>query len=152
MKEIRIQPFYIAGLSVRTTNENNQMMTDIPALWQRFISENIASQLSSKLSSDVYCIYTNYESDHTKPYTVHLGCRVSDAFVPSDGLTTLYYEGGKYRRFAAKGDLQQGAVYQTWLNIWEADIDRAYSADFEIYGAKAADQTNAEVDILIAVK
>jgi predicted transcriptional regulator YdeE len=32
------------------------------------------------------------------------------------------------------------------------DLDRSYTADFEIYGEKAQNPENAEVDIFIAVK
>lgn len=39
---MKIRPFNIIGISVRTTNENDQAAKDIPALWKRFISEGIA--------------------------------------------------------------------------------------------------------------
>ena len=38
----------IAGLSVRTTNENNQAAIDIPALWQRFIGGNYPDLIPRK--------------------------------------------------------------------------------------------------------
>ena len=96
-------------------------------------------------------MYTDYEGDHTQPYTVLLGCCVSDADAVPDGMTTKHFSGGTYQPFVAKGSLSQGAVYQAWTNIWNANLDRAYTADFEVYGEKALNPENAEVDIYVAV-
>lgn len=35
--------------------------------------------------------------------------------------------------------------------LWNSDLPRKYTADFEIYGEKAQNPENAEVDILVAV-
>ena len=56
-----------------------------------------------------------------------------------------------YKKFTAKGDLTKGAVYEKWNTIWKTDLDRSYTADFEIYGEAAQNPLNAEVDIFIAV-
>ena len=72
------EPFYVVGISVRTTNKNQQAAKDIPVLQQRFMSENIAEQIPNKLSKEVYAVYTDYESDYTKPYTTIIGCKVSE--------------------------------------------------------------------------
>ena len=152
MTKIEYEPFYIKGISVRTTNKNNQMAADIPALWHRFMSEAIASQITNKISSDIYAVYTDYESDHTKPYTILLGCRVPADTQSSNDLLVMSFDGGRYQKYIAKGDLKDGVVYQAWKSIWESDINRAYTADFEVYGPKALDMANAEVDIFIATK
>jgi len=76
MNHQQIEPFNIIGISVRTTNENGQAVKDIPALWNRFMSEGIANKIPNKTSESIYCIYTEYEKDHTKPYTTIIGCRV----------------------------------------------------------------------------
>ena len=59
----------IIGVSIMTTNENGQSGTDIPYLWNRFITDNLSSEIPNKISQALYCIYTDYESDFTKPYT-----------------------------------------------------------------------------------
>ena len=43
-----IQKFNIIGISIRTTNENEQSGKDIPALWDQFISEGIAEKIPNK--------------------------------------------------------------------------------------------------------
>jgi predicted transcriptional regulator YdeE len=151
MNKIHIKPFYGVGIQIRTTNENNQAAADIPKLWKRFMEEGIANQIPSKTSSDIYCVHTNYESDHTKPYTVHLGCRMPDDSFSISGLINAYYQGEIYDQFVAKGNLEQGAVYNAWMSIWQASLNRAYTADFEVYGEKAIDPSHAEVNILISL-
>ncbi len=151
MNKVTIEPFTVVGISVRTTNENGQAAQDIPALFERFMRENLVAQIPNKTDEAIYSVYTDYEGDHTQPYTVLLGCRVSDADAVPDGLTTKYVVGGAYQPFVAKGSLAQGAVYQTWANIWKSDLDRAYTADFEVYGEKARNPEAAEVDIYVAL-
>lgn len=36
-----IRKFNVIGISVRTTNENGQAGQDIPALWNKFVTEGI---------------------------------------------------------------------------------------------------------------
>ncbi len=59
---------------------------------------------------------------------------------------------GKYSKFIAKGDLNKGVVYNAWGKIWQINSDRAYDTDFEVYGEKAKDSSNAEVEIFVAFK
>ncbi|CAM1339859.1 MULTISPECIES: GyrI-like domain-containing protein [Tenacibaculum] len=145
------EPFYIVGISVRTTNENQQAAKDIPALWQRFMSENIAEQIPNKFSNEVYAVYTDYESDYTNPYTTIIGCRVNEIGNISEGLVSKRIEAPKYKKYVVKGDLANNIVYNKWLEIWDEEINRAYTSDYEIYGAMASDSTNAEVEIFIGV-
>lgn len=151
MTTITIEPFAVAGIAVRTTNENGQAMTDIPALWARFMSENVIVRIPGRVDDTVYCIYTDYEKDHTRPYTTLLGCKVTSLDDLPAGLTGKVLGGGTYTPFNAKGDLTEGIVYHEWLRIWNAGIDRTFTTDFEVYGPKATDMKNAEVDIFIAV-
>lgn len=152
MKIIKIEPFSVVGISVRTTNENGRSMTDIGGLWQRFISENIAARIPNKIDNTVYSVYTDYESDHTKPYTTILGCRVKRLDTVPEEFTIKHIEGGDYTVFTAQGKISEGFVTQQWIKIWEAPISRAYTADFEVYDDRAGDPENAEVDILVAIQ
>jgi predicted transcriptional regulator YdeE len=150
---MKIQSFQIIGISVRTTNENGQAAQDIPALWYKFISENIIDQIPNKVDNTLYCVYTNYEKDHTKPYTTILGCKVSSIAEIPENMMALTIKEANYAKYIAKGDLNKGAVFNKWAEIWtDVSIDRAFTADFEVYNEKAKDPNNAEVDIFIAVK
>ncbi|MGB1041722.1 MAG: GyrI-like domain-containing protein [Flavobacteriales bacterium] len=152
MKTITIEPFKVIGIAVRTTNQNGQSAQDIGQLWNKFMTEGIANQIPNKVDASVFSIYTNYEGDHTQPYDTILGCKVSSFDNIPEGLVGQAFEGGNYGKFVSKGDLTQGVVFSTWNEIWNSDLDRVYTADFEIYGERAQNPTDAEVDVLVAIK
>jgi predicted transcriptional regulator YdeE len=147
-----IPSFNIIGISVRTTNENGQAAKDIPELWNKFMTEGVAAQVPGRIGDEIYCIYTEYEKDHTKPYTTLLGCKVESLEKIPDGLTGIFFEEARYEKFTATGNLQQGVVYDAWVKIWNDDLQRLFTADFEVYGSRAHDPENDEVDIFIAVQ
>lgn len=147
-----INPFCIIGIAIQTSNENGQSAIDIPLLWHKFMAEGIAQKIPGKIGNTLYCVYTSYQKDHTTPYTTILGCKVQDISIVPEGMTGIRIEGGAYIIHTAKGNLQQGIVFEEWVKIWNSPINRSYTADFEVYGPKAQDATNAEVDIFIAVK
>ena len=149
---MKIQKFDIIGISVRTTNENGQSAQDIPALWNKFMTEGIQQKIPGKISEEIFCIYTDYEKDHTKPYTTILGCKVESLdFVP-ENMVGKTVESAEYEKIIAKGNLNEGIVYNKWLEIWNSDLNRSFTADFEVYGEKVQDPKNAEVDIYIAIR
>lgn len=43
-------------------------------------------------------------------------------------------------------------MFEAWNQVWTSDINRSYTADYEVYGSKSTDLENAEVDIFIAVE
>ncbi|MEO8769792.1 MAG: GyrI-like domain-containing protein [Ferruginibacter sp.] len=147
-----IPAFSVIGISVRTTNENGQSSQDIPALWNKFMSEGIIEKIPNKSGDTLYCIYTDYEKDHTKPYTTILGSKVSSLENIPNGMVGKMIEEANYTKHVAKGNLQEGVVFNEWLKIWDADLQRTFTSDFEVYGEKAMDPANAEVDIFIGVK
>jgi len=152
MKTEQIEQFNIVGISVRTTNENAQAAKDIPLLWNKFFAENVAEKISNKTSTDIYCMYTDYVKDHTQPYTTILGFKVENLDQIPEGMVGKKISAGNYTPFIAQGKLSDGIVYNEWLKIWEAPVNRAFTADFEIYGPKAQNPDSAEVKILIALK
>ena len=151
MDIIKIETRQIIGIAVRTTNENGQSANDIPALWNTFMTNNIISQIPNKISEDLYCIYTDYELDYTKPYTTILGCQVSALTDVPEGLTGITIKADTYKPFLAKGNMSDNIVFKEWEKIWSADIVRSYHADFEVYGPKAQNLENAEVEIYVSV-
>jgi predicted transcriptional regulator YdeE len=152
MSNQTISAFSIIGIAIRTTNENAQSSTDIPQLWAKFMSEGILEKIPNKIDNTIYCIYTDYEKDHTKPYTTLLGCKVSTLDVIPNGMTGKQFTEGNYTKRIAKGNIMQGIVFNEWLNIWKADLQRVYTADFEVYGEKTLNPVDAEVDIFVATK
>jgi len=152
MDKVKIKTFSIIGISVRTTNENEQAKKDIGALWNKFMSENMFEKIPNVKDETIYAVYTDYEGDYTKPYTTILGYKVNTLDVIPDGMIGVKIEKAVYHKFIAKGNLTDNAVIDEWVKIWNMDIDRAYTADFEMYGEKAIDPTNGEAEIYIALK
>ena len=152
MQKVTIKPFKVIGIAVRTTNENGQSAQDIGKLWEKFMQEGIATQIPNKVDENIFSVYTNYESDHTCAYDTILGCKVDSLDNIPEGMVGQAFNGGTYTKFVAKGDLTKGAVYGTWASIFEQDIERVFTADFELYGEKAQNPTDAEVDVLVAIK
>jgi predicted transcriptional regulator YdeE len=151
MSTLKITAFNIIGIAVRTSNENGQMGIDIPALWGSFLGENLMAKIPDRTDDQIYCIYTDYEKDHTRPYTTILGCKVSTLDDIPDGMVGRAFGEANYQRFVAQGNLMEGAVFNEWTNIWNSTTPRAYTADLEVYGERSQDPINAEVDIFIAI-
>ncbi|AUC84250.1 AraC family transcriptional regulator [Polaribacter sp. ALD11] len=152
MNRVTVKSFKVIGISIRTTNENEQAAIDIAALWNKFVSEGILEKIPNKVDNTIYSIYTEYESDFTKPYTTVLGCKVKNLNEIPNGMIGKSFKGGNYSKFSTKGDLTKGLIINKWMEIWKMDLERVYTADFEVFGEKAQNPNDAEIDILIAVK
>ncbi|MDN3505149.1 MAG: DUF952 domain-containing protein [Rhabdochlamydiaceae bacterium] len=148
---MKMKTFNVIGLAVRTTNENGQMGKDIPQLWQDFMAGRYVEKVPNIIDPAIYSVYTEYEGDHTKPYTVILGFKVDNLDHVPKGMKGVCIEGGDFKKFTAIGDPQKGSVYNEWVKIWSTDMDRKYSADYEVYGEKAQSPSSPEVDIFIGL-
>jgi len=152
MKKVNIAPFQLIGISVKTINENGQAANEIAEMWGKFLHENLLDAIPNKIDNTVYSLYTDYEGDHTQPYTVMLGCRVKHLHDIPEGMVGKAFDGGNYVKTTAKGDLTNGLIVNEWSKIWEMDLERMYTADFEAFGEKAQNPADAEVEFFIAVK
>jgi predicted transcriptional regulator YdeE len=148
-----INGFKIIGISVRTTNQNNQSAQDIGKLWGQFHSDQLFDKIPNKFNNDIYSIYTDYKSNFTEEYTTIIGLRVNSLDTIPEGLIGREFPADNFVKFIAKGQMPK-AIIDTWANIWERDIElnRKYSYDFELYGDKCQNGENSEVEIYIATK
>ena len=145
--------FKIIGISIPTSNRDNQSQADLTRLWTRFYAENIFEKIPNKVSENVLSIYTDYKSDFTDDYTAIIGVPVSTLEDIPHGLMGREFEAGRFLKFVAKGEMPN-AVLNTWLDIWNRnkELNRKYSYDFEVYGPKSQNGENSEVEIYIAQK
>jgi predicted transcriptional regulator YdeE len=103
------------------------------------------------LNDEIYAVYTDYESDFTRPYTTIVGARVSSLEDIPQGFVGIMIEKASYRKFVSRGKMPE-AVVTTWLEIWQnKELSRSYKADFTIHGAKYFDGDKAEVETFISV-
>lgn len=135
MSTVTLPAFQITGISTRTIN-NGSAGKDIKALWDRFFGEDLLNRIPGKLSTDIYCVYTNYESDHTGYYDCLLGCKTENGKSAPEGFTMLSISAADYQIFESQGPLPH-TVLDTWQQIWESDIVRKYTADFDVYPISA---------------
>lgn len=152
MQYVEIEPFNLIGISIRTTNQDGQAASEIGKLWTDFLSQNILAKIPGKVDDTIYSLYTDYEGDHTKPYSAILGCKVKSLDHVPKGMRGKSFAGGRYLKLSTRGDLTNGLIVSQWTKIWEMKLDRIYTADFEVFGEKARNPVDAEVDFYVAVK
>jgi len=143
--------FYLAGIAVRTTNQNGQSEKDIGALWAKFMGEGVLQQINNSATDDIYCVYTDYETDFTGPYTALLGCKVTSIDNQPESITSLTVPAGKYRIYNLSGKFPEN-VHQAWTEIWNSSVERVYTVDFDLYCANAESFEETRVAIYLAVK
>ncbi|MEO8663887.1 MAG: GyrI-like domain-containing protein [Ignavibacteria bacterium] len=147
-KIITLDEIKVIGIEARTSNDSAS--DEIPKLWQKFFTEKIKENILNKISSDILSLYTEYESDYTKPYTIVLCCKVKDFSEVPDGMVSKIIPASKFAVFNAKGKMPDELV-KTWENIWSSDLDRTYTGDFDLYTEKYfSDQP--EADVYVAIK
>ena len=144
-EHINCPGIFVTGIAVRTTNQDGKSQIDIGNLWTKFMSENVISQIEARLSDDVYCVYTDYESDHTGWYTAVLGCRITSPN-DSDGMFTALIPKGSYRVYKPEGAFPQ-CMANIWQAIWNDCSPRSYIADYDLYkaGAESFETTKTEI-------
>lgn len=150
MNNVKMEAFNIIGISKKTSNKNYPAAQDIEQLWGEFLEKNIQNNTPGKIDENIYVVYTDYEGDHNQPYTVLIGNKVESLNKVPRGLIGRSFRKANYLKFSPKGKLPE-IVIEQWVRIWNSDIDRAYTADLEIYGQNSDDTENAEVDIMIAI-
>lgn len=148
---VKVAPFQMIGISIRTTNQGGKAAKDIPALWQQFMQEQVFQKIPNKLEDKVYVAYTDYEGDHNAPYTMVIGCKVDSLEELPEGMAAFNFKGGDFDQYYRKGKLNEIVIDQ-WMKIWTSDIARAYDADFEVYDSTSQDPENSEVRILVGLQ
>ena len=149
--------FYVAGYSVRTNNAKEMSgKGEIANLWQRFIEQDLGSAIPNRTDPTIYVVYSDYDSNEKGDYTYTLGARVYAADVLPANMTSQSIVPGTYAVVTtAKG--QAGQVVQAaWKKIWtmtprQMGGKRAFKTDFEVYGPRATDPRDAQVDIHIGL-
>jgi Uncharacterized protein conserved in bacteria len=124
---------YVVG-TVRTNNFNDpEMMEKISGIWGQL------GALDLPEDAEICGIYHNYESDFKGDYDF----TVAVTFPVSMEKMDLPTE--KREKFPVDANEENGIV-KTWEKIWQSDLKRKYTFDFEKYNL------DGTVDIYIAVE
>lgn len=143
----------IIGITTRTSNNNSQAIDDLGKLWHQFFAENIIAKIPNATSSNIYSVYTDYESDFRGKYTTIIGCEVSSLNDIPEGMVGREFQPQTFKKYISKGELHE-AVGKTWAEIWndDANLNRTYIYDYELYTEKAQNPADTEIEIYIGVK
>ena len=129
----------LVGLSARTSNDSLDMGNVIGGLWGNFYTGGIHEQIKNRVNEFAIGLYSDYTEDK-KGYCITVGNEVSNVkIIPA----------GKYAKFSICGNMVT-AVAEAWQQIWDMDLDRSFTGDFEEY--KNSEVENAEIDIYVALK
>ena len=80
------------------------------------------------------------------------GCKIDNLSVVPAGMIGKSLAGGNYVKMTAKGDPTRGLIVHAWSKIWKMDLERTFTADFEVFDERAQNPVDAEVDFLVSVK
>lgn len=141
---VNLKEKIIAGVSAVTSNNSPEMTEVIGDLWARLYEGGINQSIKNKVNSYAIGLYSDYSGDK---YTVTVGNEVFKA--ENDELTVKVIPAGRYARFSIHGNMVT-AVAEAWGEIWEMNLDRSFTGDFEEY--LNSDDENADIDIYIALK
>lgn len=143
----------IIGISIQTSNNNHQEIEDLGKLWHQFFTDSIIEKIPNKINANIYSIYTDYESDFKGKYTTIIGCEVSSLDEIPEGMVGREFQPQTFKKYVAKGELHE-AVAKTWNDIWndDANLNRTYIYDYELYTEKAQNPADAEIEIYIGVR
>ena len=151
----QVEGFRVIGISVVTTNKNkNEKSTkDLKELWRQFFEENRLEQIPNKKDEEIHSIYADYESDYKGEYNSIIGLRANSLGQIHDGLVGREFSDGKYQKFTARGQMPN-AVTASWKEIWSRgkELNRKYTADFEVYRQKYQNGKESEVEIYTATE
>lgn len=142
---VTLEEKQIVGISARTGNHKPDMEAVIGGLWKQYYEGNVCRKIKHKVNDVAYGIYSEYKNE---TYQVTVGAEVSELYGNED-FQSLCIPKGKYAKFHVVGDMVKD-VAAAWAMIWQMDLERIYTADFEEY--VDFDGTNAKVNIYVAIK
>jgi len=138
---------FIVGLAVRTDNE--KAMKDIPTLCEQF-QDGWQEKIEHCVNDNIVCSYMEYDEDHTKPYTYIIGCVVSNRDNIPAGMVSKELAGGYYAKIEVFG-LYPDSLLAAWEDIWDADLDRAFTTDYEVYDEYFTEENDCYFNIYVSV-
>lgn len=153
-----IPEFLVAGRSASTNNARGMEGTGvIGGIWQEFTNQNLGNALPQAIDHDVIAVYTDYRNREHGDYTFVLGKRVAERAAVPPQFAAVTIPAGRYARFVTETGPVMQTVPKLWQRIWamsqeELGGDRAFTADYEVYGVAAANPQLGSATIYIALR
>lgn len=151
-KVVKKDEIKLVGKEIRTTNEDGKCKVVIEKLWREFSQQKLEDKIPNKINdNEILGLYTDYENKEFGHYSYMVGLKVSDLNNIPDGMICRVIPASKYYVVTVKGKMPEG-IGEAWGYIWNTDIERTYTGDFELYDERYDGSENSEVDIYVAVK
>ena len=147
---VELEEKVVTGIKIKTTNQDGKAIQDIGMTWQKLFANGIYEKIPNKVNGKTIGLYTEYEGDYTKPYTFIAGAEVSQEIQMSEEIESIMIPKGKYAKFIITGDVQN-SVGKVWQEIWNMELKRKYTCDFEEYQNNSEDMLKQEIHIYIAL-
>lgn len=141
---VSLEEKVVVGISTTTSNTDPKMGEKIGKLWEDLYGGGINIKIKNKVNEYAIGLYSDYTEDG---YSVTAGNEVSKS--ENSEFTTKVIPAGTYAKFSVHGHMEK-AVAMAWGEIWQIDLDRSFTGDFEEY--LNSDLENADIDIYIALK
>jgi len=141
---VHLEEKILVGIDATTSNDDPKMGEIIGGLWSKFYQDGVHACVKNKANEYAIGLYSDYNENN---YCVTVGNEVFKA--ENEDLTVKIIPAGRYAKFSVFGSMQK-AVATAWEQIWQMDLERSFTGDFEEY--KNTDFKNCHIDIYIALK
>lgn len=141
---VNLEQKTVVGLSAVTGNADPKMGEVISGLWEKLYQGGVNAAIKNKVNEYAIGLYSDYANGQ---YCVTVGNEVSKP--ENEELTVKVIPAGKYAKFSVHGDMVK-AVAEAWGEIWQMDLDRSFTGDFEEY--LNSDWESADINIYVALK
>lgn len=141
---VNLEEKIVVGVSAVTSNDSPDMGAVIGGLWEKLYQGGINDKIKNKVNQYAIGLYSDYSGEK---YTVTAGNEVSAN--ENEDLSVKIIPAGKYAKFQIHGNMVT-AVADAWNEIWNMNLERSFTGDFEEY--LNSDWENADINIYIALR
>ena len=146
--------FPVIGVELKTTTHDGMNYVEITQFWEKVLKEGQIDNIpDKKLKNTVLGICMDFEPSGRFSYII--GSEVTSTENTPNNMVCRTIPASKYAVFTARGKIPGSIqdtfkyIYQEWLP--NSNLQRANSAEFELYDERCEDAENAEVDIYIPI-
>ena len=116
----------------------------------------MADRIPDKRDSNLYAVYSDYDSNQNREYTFMVGATVKPEIAAPAGMVLKIVAPGKYAVMTSQKGPFPKVIPEAWSEIFQLEdqgkLNRTYHTDFELYDDRALDPQNGQVDIYIGLK
>jgi predicted transcriptional regulator YdeE len=163
-QQLSLPSITLVGIDARTNNsfETSPMTSKIFPCAQRYGQEQLFDKIEHrKKPGTTFCVYTDYESDHTGDYTFFIGEQINedaaDTYTPAEGLKKIVIPSQRYAKFTTQSGQMPLVAITAWQLIWQMTPDtlggkRRFHSDFQIHDERALNPMSTVLDIYVGLE